>query len=88
MKTLPRSRTWIAAFSLVLALLAGCQTWVPEAGVTLPSPHYLEHPPQYYPPSPWFPLGRELAIMKAINAAPEPGAQPPAILPRPVPLGP
>lgn len=39
---------------------SGCQTWVPEAGLTLPSPHYLEHPPQYIPPSPDYPLQREL----------------------------
>lgn len=45
---------------LCLALLSGCQTWVPEAGITLPSPHYLRHPPQYFPPSPPYPLPREL----------------------------
>lgn len=27
----------------------------------LPSPRYLQHPPQYFPPSPEFPLARELA---------------------------
>ena len=45
---------------LCLALLSGCQTWVPEAGITLPSAHYLSHPPQYFPPSPPYPLPREL----------------------------
>ena len=39
--------------------LAGCQTQV--AGMTLPSPRYLEHYPQYFAPDPSFPLPRELA---------------------------
>ena len=57
-----------AGLGLALATLAGCQTWVPTAGLTLPSPHYLEHPPQYIPPSPAFPLTRELATQEAISA--------------------
>ena len=28
----------------------GMQSWVPEAGMTLPSANYLRHPPQYAPP--------------------------------------
>jgi hypothetical protein len=66
---------WAAGLSTALATV-GCQTWVPEAGVTLPSGRYLEHPPQYIPPSPPFPLPRELAAQEAAAAAvaPVPGA--------------
>ncbi len=46
--------------ALTLSLLSGCQTWVREAGLTLPSPHYLKHFPQYFPPSPPYPLPKEL----------------------------
>jgi hypothetical protein len=63
---------------LALAALSGCQTWVPEAGLTLPSGHYLQHPPQYFPPSPPFPLTRELAQQQATAAA-APGALPPPV---------
>ena len=49
---------------LSMALLSGCQTWVPEAGLTLPSPFYLKHPPQYFPPSDPFPLQRELRSLE------------------------
>src|SRR5437867_9531303 len=73
-----------AAIGLVLAALAGCQTWVPDAGLTLPTPHYLEHPPQYIPHSPPFPLTREEATMAAINARPA-GAGAAAPLPPAVP---
>lgn len=45
---------------LGLVLLSGCQTWVPEAGITVPSPHYLRHSPQYFPPSEPYPLPKEL----------------------------
>jgi hypothetical protein len=44
-----------------------CETHV--AGMTLPSGHYLQHPPQYFPPSPAFPLTRELAGQVAISEA-------------------
>lgn len=44
--------------------------------VTLPSPRYLEHVPQYFPPDPVFPLARELDIQTEPPArcevAPEP----------------
>jgi len=69
--------------SLVLAGLSGCQTWV--AGTTLPSPNYLKHPPQYFPPSPPFPLTRELASMEAQNAPPPAGGVAPAAPPVPPP---
>jgi len=43
---------------------------------TLPSPRYLEHYPQYFPPDPAFPLPRELATM----TDPE-GTTPPRVVP-------
>jgi hypothetical protein len=43
-----------------------------EAGMTLPSPRYLEHPPQYFAPSPPFPLPRELAAQEARVCLPPP----------------
>lgn len=49
-----------------LFVLCGCQTWT--SGMTLPSGRYLEHPPQYFPPSPPFPLPRELATQEAVAA--------------------
>ena len=49
----------LAGAGLVLTALSGCQTWT--AGMTLPSPRYLQHPPQYFAPSPPYPLPRELA---------------------------
>src|SRR5947209_12699758 len=78
----------LAGLGLVLGTATGCQTNV--AGMTLPSGHYLQHPPQYFAPSPAFPLQRELAAMEAaavpagaaVGAAPLP---PPAPVPPPVP---
>jgi hypothetical protein len=32
--------------------------------MTLPSPHYLEHPPQFIPSDPEFPLTNELMHME------------------------
>ncbi|MCS6851659.1 MAG: hypothetical protein NZ700_10890 [Gemmataceae bacterium] len=75
----------VAALGLLVAGLTGCQTWVPTTGQTLPSPRYLQHPPQYLPPSPPFPLPRELATMEAQSTAPAP--QPPVPMPPPAPLG-
>lgn len=64
MKTTRRWQCLVGAVGLVLtASLTGCQTNI--AGMTLPSGHYLQHPPQYFPPSPPFPLTRELATMQA-----------------------
>ena len=71
MKTARRKR-WLAGLVLgmtSLTLASGCQTWVPEIGMTLPSPNYLKHPPQYFPPSPPFPLPRELAALEEAQAA-------------------
>jgi len=64
----------VALGGLALAGSTGCQTQL--AGMTLPSPHYLEHPPQYVPPSPPFPLSRELAQQEEIASRPAPGALP------------
>ena len=45
--------------------LTGCQTYPAGfGGMTLPSPHYLKHYPQYFPPDPPFPLPRELDSMQ------------------------
>jgi hypothetical protein len=91
MNTKRRWRWWCTAgCGLALAALSGCQTWV--AGMTLPSGHYLQHPPQYFAPGPAFPLTRELTRMEeqqANVAVPAPGvAPPPAPLPAPVPGAP
>jgi hypothetical protein len=72
-----RGRNLLAAAIMVVAGLSGCQTWNPEAGLTLPSPHYLRHPPQYFPPSPQYPLPRETAALE------EALAQQPALVPQP-----
>lgn len=58
--TTQRRSAWIISAGLGLAVLTGCQGWQNEAGITLPSPHYLRHPPQYFPPSPPYPLQKEL----------------------------
>jgi len=80
MKTTCRWRyVWTGGLGLVLVGLTGCQTWV--GGMTLPSPHYLQHPPQYFAPSPPFPLSKELASQEAIAVAPASAA---AALPAPV----
>jgi hypothetical protein len=81
-----RTRGAIAALGLSLTALAGCQTQLPITGQTLPSPAYLNHPPQYIPPSPPFPLPREQATMEAQAGAPIPGAG--ALIPLPPPLPP
>jgi hypothetical protein len=68
-----------------LAALTGCQTNV--AGMTLPSGWYLQHPPQYFPPSPPFPLQRELAAMEA-QTSPVPGVPGQAPVPAAAPVVP
>ena len=61
MKTVRRAPVLLAVMlGLVLSVVSGCQTWDPETGMTLPSPKYLRHPPQYIPPSPPFPLQNEV----------------------------
>jgi hypothetical protein len=83
---------------LALAALSGCQTWVLETGQTLPSGFYLNHLPQYIPPTPPYPLPRELAAQIDAVARPVPppappalipgGPPPPAPIPAPIPGGP
>ncbi|MCE9530894.1 MAG: hypothetical protein K8T89_07190 [Planctomycetes bacterium] len=51
-----------AGLGMVLTFLTGCQTWM--GGMTLPSGHYLEHLPQYFPAEPDFPLQKELAYQE------------------------
>lgn len=57
------NRRWLArltaALGVALCGLTGCQTWY--GGLTLPSPRYLQHYPQYFAPDPAHPLPRELA---------------------------
>jgi hypothetical protein len=62
----------IAGLGLSLTLSTGCQTWIPEAGITMPTAYYLEHPPQYIPPSPAFPLPREMRNLKEAYQQPTP----------------
>lgn len=72
---------WTTMLGLGLAGASGCQTWVPEAGLTLPSPNYLRHPPQYIPRSPDFPLSQELANLEealARQGQPAPADRAPA----------
>jgi hypothetical protein len=88
-----RRRYWLGTVAgLTLTALAGCQTWVTEAGITLPSGHYLEHPAQYIPASPPFPLSRELTSMEAggviAGAAAGAGQAPVAPPPAPPPPAP
>lgn len=59
-----RKAVLLGCFACMLGAGSGCQTWVPEAGLTLPTGHYLRHPPQYIPPSPPFPLTKELATLE------------------------
>jgi hypothetical protein len=80
-----RPRWLLATLGLGLAALSGCQTWT--SGMTLPSGRYLQHPPQYFPPSRAFPLTRELASQEASSAAPAPGGGAPVPLPPQVPPG-
>ena len=67
MTKLHRSGLAVAGLALIAGGLTGCQTQI--AGMTLPSPYYLQHRPQYFPPEPSFPLSRELATMQTQNQA-------------------
>src|SRR5436853_5566188 len=66
-----------AGLGLGLTVTTGCQTHIISAGMTLPSPHYLEHPPQYFPPDPDYPLQRE--VNSQLNQAAAAAAANPAI---------
>jgi hypothetical protein len=85
MKTMRRwqSLGGLGLSALLLSSVAGCQTWV--AGMTLPSGHYLQHPPQYIPESPPFPLSRELASMQMQGAPGVTPTVPVPVVPVPVP---
>ena len=72
-------------FGLMLAALSGCQTYVLETGQTLPSGFYLNHRPQYIPPTPPYPLERELAAQIDATARPVAPPAPPALIPPPGP---
>lgn len=49
--------------ALLVAAVSGCQT--NTGGMTLPSPQYLDHPPQFIPSQPGFPYANEEASMEA-----------------------
>ena len=68
---------WTAGLGLLLAVLGGCQTWV--GGLTLPSGHYMKHYPQYFPPSPDFPLELELEHLEDASREPVPVAPRPLV---------
>ena len=77
-----KCRGWLgglACLGFLLTTASGCQTNV--AGMTLPSGHYLEHMPQYIPPSQPYPVPNELARQQQIAAQPTPagGPLPPAV---------
>jgi hypothetical protein len=86
------NRRWLASVAALLGLAlagsTGCQTWT--GGMTLPSPRYLDHYPQYVTPDPAFPLPRELASQEdpegAARRAGGPAVGPVAPAP-PVPAG-
>lgn len=64
-------RQWLArlmaGLGITLTGLCGCQTYY--GGMTLPSPRYLEHTPQYFAPDPNHPLPREMASMEDPDGA-------------------
>jgi hypothetical protein len=86
--TMTTTRRWqllgAAGLGLGLSLTAGCQTHIISAGMTLPSPHYMEHPPQYFPPDPDYPLQRE--VNTQLNQAAAAAAANPAAIAGPVPV--
>ncbi|MFO0866396.1 MAG: hypothetical protein U0744_17420 [Gemmataceae bacterium] len=59
-----RTQMMVSGVLVALSVLSGCQTYNMETGLTLPSGHYLRHPPQYFPPSPPFPLSKELETLE------------------------
>ncbi len=54
----------LSSASLQFLRQAEQTTEASEAGLTLPSPHYLKHFPQYFPPSPPYPLPKELRALE------------------------
>jgi hypothetical protein len=93
MRTNRRNRRWLASVAAFLGLglscSTGCQTWY--GGMTLPSPRYLDHFPQYFTPDPSFPLPRELASQEdpegAARRAGGPAVGGPNAPAAPVPVG-
>jgi hypothetical protein len=91
-----KARSWWLAAVCGLGLVccsSGCQTYFVEAGLTLPTGRYLDHPPTFIPPTPPFPLPREQASLEQAVAQPTalprnllPGGGAP--LPPPQPLAP
>ncbi len=72
---------WLLVSGFALATLVGCQTYVPEASLTLPSGFYLKHPPQYIPPSPAYPLSRELTHLEEASLQQQAPPVPPQLAP-------
>jgi hypothetical protein len=62
----------LLAAGVGLYMLIGLFATETPAQQTLPSGKYLEHPPQYVPPSPSFPLKREAAAQEAQQTVPPP----------------
>jgi hypothetical protein len=80
--TMRRRWGWVGLAGLVVAGAVGCQTWT--SGMTLPSPDYMDHAPQYIPEGPHFPLSRELGRMQTaqpIGAGFGPQGLPPQVPP-------
>jgi len=78
-----RLRAWCAAVTVAvgLSVQSGCQTQQPETLMTLPSPDYLRHYPQYIPRTPLFPLPQEQAHLEQAAVAPPVGS--PRFIPPP-----
>ena len=76
----------LAGLGLTIVGLVGCQTQIPGTGQTLPTGRYLDHPPEYHPPSPPFPLSRELANQEKAAAGDAGGFGGANPLPPPVPV--
>ena len=74
---------WAAGLIVALSASTGCQTNI--SGMTLPSGRYLDHPPQYFPPDPDFPLTRELAYQEEQAGLLRGGGGPAGAVPAPVP---
>jgi hypothetical protein len=77
----------LVALGLTLASAAGCQTYVMEAGLTLPTGWYLRQQPQFIPPTPEYPLPRELSNLE-LAAQQERLGPPGPLLPGAGPKGP
>ncbi len=84
---LPVPPTCPGTVAAAVGEVCGCRA--AAAGMTLPSGKYVNHPPQYVPPSPAFPLPRERATQEAVWMAPPP-VPPPAwpgmMMPPPMPV--